>query len=75
MLLPNYNITLSWTEVLSEVYSLPHLGLEIAEMNVYTASSKRASWGMSLPLQSSRLHCLRKDAIYCKEHTMLQTLL
>ena len=73
-LFPNCNVMLSQTEVLPEVYSLSHPDSKMAEMNVHVASQKGASWGM-LPSQSLRLRCLRKDAICCREHAMLRTLL
>jgi len=60
---PNCNVTLSWTEVFPEVYSLSYPDLKMAEINVYIVSLKGASWEMSLLLQSSRFCYLRKDAI------------
>ena len=46
---------------------------KIADMNSQADSLKSSSWEMLLPLHPSRLCCLRKHAMYCREQAMLWT--
>ena len=73
MVLTNCNEMMPQKEMLPEVRSLFQPDSNMVNMNVQAESPNKASWEMSLPLQSSRFCCLRKKAICYKEQTMLQT--
>ena len=64
---------LSWIVVFLDEWSWSQPDLKIADMNSQANSPNSSSWGMLLPLRSSRLCCLRKHAMRCNEQAMLQT--
>jgi len=75
VVLPNFFVKLSLMDDLSAVVRVSHPDLKMADTKSHVNSPKRSSCLMLLASRSLMFHCLRKQAMHCREHMMLLILL